>query len=894
MPMSESDPCITVSQMLRVLEKAWLLRKARIDALWGYDVFIAHRRADSAEYARRLHDALTAKGIASFIDEVVYGPGDSLVVATQRHVSKSSILFVVGSPELLSVREPVDWVAAEIAGYLASHAEDPVVLVATFGSAFLDALKSDDTQPRPKSQVELLRNLEPFIRLEEQLGALDTAPSKRILDAVTQRLKGRRRDRSRIRFFQGVAVTLGILLIAASCLGVLAWWQKNIAQQNEARSRHLSYVSTMALASEEFKRGNTPRGLTLLDSFRPDGAAGAGQDVRSFYWYYLWRRFHREDATLLSGDSEVDELRFAPDGHHFASGHGDGEVRLWDLSSRRLEGEFKGPTKPITDLDFSPGGTLLATANLDDTARLWDLQSQQELYRLDLDKDAPVMDLKFSPDGQLLAGSRGKHVQLMDVSTRHIVESIPEKFDFRFDLTFAANGQLLASSGVSDGARVWNIRTGKTMLQRKSESRPGETYDVRMSPDGALTLLGELDGSVELYRTVDARQIGSLPVGPSRLRSLAMTEKADLVAAAALNGEIQLWDVGSRTELASLTGHKAVVTATAFSPDRRWLISGGADGAIKLWRLAGLGAPADFLSVDGSVDALAYSTDGKVLAASRFDANTIELWDTATGKVMRVLHDAGDSVGAVAFSRDGKFLAAGVNDKTVRLWSCSDYVQLAALQGHKEYVMSVAFSPDSRFLASSGYEPDIWIWDVVGRRPLKALHGHKQMVWQVAFSPDGQQLASASDDATVRIWTTRDWQPLAVLSGHGALVGSIAYAPDGKLLASGDGHGAIFLWDTASAEKVAELRGHSQAVNSLSFSPDGAVLASVSEDRTLRLWDVFTRQELARFDEWEDRGLRIAFSPDGLVLANSGKGIRLYHAAEQGAVDRQDTLMPRN
>jgi hypothetical protein len=79
-----------------------------IDAFWGYDVFIAHRRADASEYALKLYEALKAQRIACFIDRAVYGPGDSLAVATQRHVHKSTLFVLLGSPEILSSRKPLE------------------------------------------------------------------------------------------------------------------------------------------------------------------------------------------------------------------------------------------------------------------------------------------------------------------------------------------------------------------------------------------------------------------------------------------------------------------------------------------------------------------------------------------------------------------------------------------------------------------------------------------------------------------------------------------------------------------------------------------------------------------------------------------------------------------
>jgi hypothetical protein len=81
-----------------------------VDAFWGYDVFIAHRRADAAEYAQALYDVLRRANISCFIDRIVYEPGNSLLVATRRHVAKSTLFLVVGSPELTKPRKPIDWV----------------------------------------------------------------------------------------------------------------------------------------------------------------------------------------------------------------------------------------------------------------------------------------------------------------------------------------------------------------------------------------------------------------------------------------------------------------------------------------------------------------------------------------------------------------------------------------------------------------------------------------------------------------------------------------------------------------------------------------------------------------------------------------------------------------
>lgn len=114
-----------------------------VDGWWGYDVFIAHRRADAAQYAVELHDKLRAEKISCFIDRVVYGPGDSLLLATRQHVAKSSLFLLGGSPELLKLRRHVDWVEEEIKTYFRTHRQNPKVMLIDFDKVIANALERE-------------------------------------------------------------------------------------------------------------------------------------------------------------------------------------------------------------------------------------------------------------------------------------------------------------------------------------------------------------------------------------------------------------------------------------------------------------------------------------------------------------------------------------------------------------------------------------------------------------------------------------------------------------------------------------------------------------------------------------------------------------------------------
>lgn len=239
---------------MRAIADSWRAFRARVDGLWGYDVFIVHRRVDGAGYARALYARLQREGISCFVDVFVYGPGDSLLISTQRHVAKSTALVVVGSAGLLTSPKPIDWVSREIDAYLDSHTGEPAIVVVTFGNPVRENFQGDSVEP------PFLAKLRPFLRLDENDAALSAAPSDAVIAAIRNKLRGRRRDRNRLRFFEGTAAALTILLVIAGIAIRLEVLQRRVA---ETRLRLANSQVTAADARSEI---NTELDLALRKS----------------------------------------------------------------------------------------------------------------------------------------------------------------------------------------------------------------------------------------------------------------------------------------------------------------------------------------------------------------------------------------------------------------------------------------------------------------------------------------------------------------------------------------------------------------------------------------------------------------------------------------------------
>lgn len=100
--------------------------------------------------------------------------------------------------------------------------------------------------------------------------------------------------------------------------------------------------------------------------------ASGHYDGRIFLWDMT------TGAVIFEFDSGgvVQSLAFSPDGQVLASGNSfeNGQIRLWDVQTGVLLRELDGHENGVTHLEFSPGGELLASASYDGKVRLWGIR----------------------------------------------------------------------------------------------------------------------------------------------------------------------------------------------------------------------------------------------------------------------------------------------------------------------------------------------------------------------------------------------------------------------------------------------------------------------------------------------------------------------------------------
>ncbi len=245
------------------------------------------------------------------------------------------------------------------------------------------------------------------------------------------------------------------------------------------------------------------------------------------------------------------------------------------------------------------------------------------------------------------------------------------------------------------------------------------------------------------------------------------------------------------------------------------------------------------------VTAIEYSPDGRWLAIAR--NRVVELKDTATGAVVRVLPTHPGKVHMLRFRRDRStlFAASGIAGRsgTTLEWCLAAAHAPARYEAHSDILYAAVPSPDGRRLATAGYDRRIVLWDTNTGQIERTMDGHHGAIFDLAFSSTGKVLASASADSTVKLWNVDTGERLDTLSQPTQEQYCVVLTPDDRtIIAAGADH-RIRAWrlestDAPRVNPILQSRfAHDGTIVALRISADGHLLASTADNHEVKLWD---------------------------------------------------------
>jgi WD40 repeat protein/tRNA A-37 threonylcarbamoyl transferase component Bud32 len=231
-------------------------------------------------------------------------------------------------------------------------------------------------------------------------------------------------------------------------------------------------------AATGMQRGGALPGT--CQAFTPDGSAiaigGPNGDIQL--------RNSSSGAVLgriADGQPGVTNLKFNPKGDVLASGHADGQVRLWrvDVSTatrepqvnvQRIDADLPSHRAEVGFLVFTPQGDALITAAWkDDTVHVWDLERQQLRFSFTA-RSQRIVDLDLSPDSRTLAIANLFRVSLFHVATGQEMLSLEKQWIGQRTASFTGDGQALVVGNTEGGELI--VMRAPRVIPRVAMNQP--------------------------------------------------------------------------------------------------------------------------------------------------------------------------------------------------------------------------------------------------------------------------------------------------------------------------------------------------------------------------------------------------------------------------------------
>jgi len=245
------------------------------------------------------------------------------------------------------------------------------------------------------------------------------------------------------------------------------------------------------------------------------------------------------------------------------------------------------------------------------------------------------------------------------------------------------------------------------------------------------------------------------------------------------------------------------------------------------------------------------------------------------------------AVRSLAYTLDGLMLAGGMEDGRIQVWNIASGEVVRERLMPEDIILSVALSPDGTLLAASGWEGGITVWLLDTGTQIFTSNVHDAGVKSLAFTGAGDELLSWARTEPVWISASADGKPMQNIpmrkDGQGFRPKMVRFSQDGEtILAVYDRQ--VSLISSARGTSLISIVDFEGPLSDVSLSPDGEILAT-AERSGIRLWNSrngVLLQDLGALPSGDSR-IRLDFSPDGSHLLAVDSGIHIWQMQDEVA-----------
>jgi WD40 repeat protein len=300
-------------------------------------------------------------------------------------------------------------------------------------------------------------------------------------------------------------------------------------------------------------------------------------------------------ASLDQFSGAVYALAAQPEGNILASAHGDGAIRLWDLSNGEYLAALRGHNGSVTALAYSPDGSRLVSGGRDGSLRIWDSSSvpevQNEALSVLLGHRNMVLDVVFSPDGSRVVSSGADGtVRLWEIQAGRQISTLRTGQDWVNSLAFSSDGQYLAAGDERGVLQIWEGISSVSPVQSGEpfQAQEGAILGLAFAREDNLLASSGDDSVINLWEVNTSTQRYTLSGHTQRVTDLIFIHASGLLASSDAGGYLYLWQLPNPVPYFQFQEPwpvAALASGLPLSSEHLLLISGSSDGTLRLWGL---------------------------------------------------------------------------------------------------------------------------------------------------------------------------------------------------------------------------------------------------------------------------------------------------------------------
>lgn len=616
--------------------------------------------------------------------------------------------------------------------------------------------------------------------------------------------------------------------------------QKGIADDKRAEAvlaqkaeQYQAYIARIGLADAKIRENAFDAAITILQD--------CPAHLRNWEWGRLMHLCSQSIGTF-DNKAPVDAIALAPNGTQFVTGGWNGSATVWDLESGRQITQLKHDGLYIYAVDWSADGKWIATGSNDTVngyVQVWNAET-----------------------GERVSQQFGNN---SDEATSHTDAVLSVHFSKSIE-----GGQKLLTTSYDNTARLWNVTSGKQ--ERRFLGHNWWVWDAQFSPDEKKIVTASQDGTAIVWDSQTGEPGAPFTGHHGPVYSAAFSSTGDAVVTGGYDKRVLVWrpsdvrpydftrltsnsgSVVPPPKFKSLDGHDGPVRTVAFSKDGSRIISGSQDNTIRLWDSEGGQLLKSFRGHDGAVRTVAFAESDQVILSGSHD-NSIRKWNISEYEEIRVLQGQVleghvDAILSAGFSPDGERIVTASRDRTARTWETFTGQPLKVFaEGHSFLATSAAFFPGGKRLATGAVDNTVRIWDVDSGTQLVRLE-HTGRAAALTVSNDGKWVITGGDDNSAKMWNAETGELAGIFKGdkdskgHNNEVTAVAISENDQRLLTGDSSGRVFIWDIKTQKVVLELKGHARSrITDAAFLLGTNRVLTASADRTVAQWNATTGEE---------------------------------------------------